>query len=636
MKKREPHLTNRHRQAVARNTWLPDGLAVRSLVLAAALGCAAGCSDGVRRFPLAPPRWEDFDRNHVPKAPREYYSGMIADAADKNVLRPLARLPYLPLPEKAKNVNALDEVPNSAWFQNRIGYHVMTEAEVAQGACGDAPPLDPQSSWEITGAKPNGAYPGFFIRAGGQHYLLKFDSAVQPGRATSADVIGSKIYHAVGYHTPCNEVVYFERDVLHIAEDATAEDRYGRKRPITEQDINQVLAKAYRTKSGLLRASASRFLPGRPIGPFKYQGRRGDDPNDHVLHQHRRELRANRLLSAWLHHHDAREQNTLDVWIENAGPDQRDYIRHYMIDWGDCLGSRWAFDPLSKRFGYAYLIDFDQALIDFLTLGAYPRPWHHLEVHPDVEIFGYFNVKDFRPKEWVTEYPNSAFSEMRYDDALWMARILAQFSVTQLRAVVREARLENPDAEKYLLATLLGRRRVIFQEYFTEYAPLAGFQLWSDPDPRAQRVQASSLVREDPAEQTHSQASPGETLCFRDLAIEHGIVDPALVLYKARFYGGRKLDEELGWVQLQPDPAHPAWTCVMLPLGDVRPSDLAPKGARDDHALRYSVLKIWIHQEPGVRPTSAVHVYFYDLGKERGYRLVGIERPQKPAIPSLY
>lgn len=572
------------------------------------------CASEVRRFPLSPPRWEDRDRNHVQERPSEYYSGMIADGLDKNLLRPIARLSYLPLGQRAENVNALDEVPNSSWFQNRIGHHDLTPEEIARAECGDTPPLDPNVEWTIVAAKPNGAYPGFFIEVGEHRYLLKFDSPRQPGRATAADVIGSKIYWAVGYHSPCNEIVYFDRDILEIDPGATAEDRYGRKNPITEDDIDAVLRKAYRTKDGILRASASRFLPGKPLGPFKYQGRRSDDPNDHIRHEHRRELRANRILSAWLHHHDAREQNTLDVWIESEDEQgSQDYIRHYMIDFGDCLGSRWFFDPLSRRFGYSYFVSPDQLAVDLLTLGAYPRPWHELEVHPEAEIFGYFNVKDFRPKSWVTEYPNAAFSEMRYDDALWMTRILSRFTREQLAEVVATAKLYNPQAEGYLLDTLLGRRDVIAREYLTEYAPLDRFRLM--------RRQEGSLA---------------QSLCFEDLAISGGVVAPERTLYKGRFYGGKRLDEELGWLQFQPDPAHPHRSCIQFPLGDTRPAELAPKGARDDHPLRYGVLKLWIHQEPGVKPTSEIRVFFYDLGPERGYRLVGIERPEKPELPELY
>ena len=535
----------------------------------------SGCSSDFRRFPNKAPRWEDADRNHVAHEPEEYFSGLIADAADKNFLKPLADLPYLPLGERAHNVNSLDEVPNSSWFQNRIGFYDISPERIARAACGDTPSLDPAQPLEVIAAKPNGAYPGFFIKVGEERYLLKFDSPVQPGRATSADVIGSKIYWAAGYHVPCNEIVYFRPQDLTIAEGATAEDEYGRKKPITDRDIHAVLEKAYRTRSGLLRASASRFLPGKPLGPFRYDSRRSDDPNDHVDHQHRRELRGNRVLASWLHHHDAREQNTLDVWLTNQGQNHdTNYIRHYMIDFGDCLGSRWTFDPVSARFGHSYLVDYDQFAVDLLTLGAYPRPWHHLTINPEAEIFGYFNVKDFHPAEWVTEYPNAAFEEMRYDDALWMTRIIARFTDAQMKAIVGTARLDNERAEQILLEILQGRRKKILKEYFTHYAPLDGFE----------------LIRQTPGDDAQS-------ICFDDLAIKNGVVDPKRVLYKARFYGGLKLDREIGWIQLQPSLDDPGRTCITRPLEGVYGKIDVPKDVPDDDPRRYGLMKIWIHQQ---------------------------------------
>jgi hypothetical protein len=72
---------------------------------------------------------------------------------------------------------------------------------------------------------------------------------------------------------------------------------------------------------------------------------------------------------------------------------------------------------------------------------------------------------------------------------------------------------------------------------------------------------------------------------------------------------------------------------VQLPIGDKRPSDLAPAGARDDHPLRYGVLKIHIYQKPTLPPTSSLSLHFYDLGPQRGYRLVGIDRQPRSVTP---
>lgn len=114
------------------------------------------------------------------------------------------------------------------------------------------------------------------------------------------------------------------------------------------------------------------------------------------------------------------------------------------------------------------------------------------------------------------------------------------------------------------------------------------------------------------------------------------MIDSKNVLYKARFYGGKNLDQEMGWIQITPKSAAPVSSCLVRPLGDRRPSDMVGKDAPDDHPLRYGVMKIWIHQQQTISPTSSVHLHFYDLGPERGYRIVGIERPNKPITPDLY
>ncbi|MCB9558311.1 MAG: hypothetical protein H6707_19500 [Deltaproteobacteria bacterium] len=572
------------------------------------IGAIGGCQHQLRRFPLAPALWNDPDRNNVAQSPSKYYSGLIADAMDKLVWRPLARLPYMPLARSAQNVNALDEVPNSSWFQNRIGHHALSDAQIALGACGNGARIDPrQGPWTVIAAKPDGANPGFFINTPTGRYLLKFDGKNQPLRASASDVIGSRIYWAVGYHTPCNEIVYFSPKILAISPKATTKNSYGEERPITPVDVEKVLAAAYRKKDGMLRALASRFLPGKPLGPFRYEARRADDPNDVIDHEHRRELRANRILSAWLNHHDAREQNSLDLWVTDRG---RNYVRHYMIDFGDCFGGRWEFDQLTRRTGHSYLFDIEDVPVDFLTLGMVPRPWYRAKINEENEIFGYFGIQDFVPSKWKTDYPNAAFIEMDHADALWMARILSRFSDTQIRRMVEQGKLHSKRAEDYLTRTLIGRRDLILKEYLTRYAPLDRFR----------------LVRRQAGQATQS-------LCFEDLAIRSGVVDARAVTYKIRSYGGERGEREIGWLQFQPDPEHPHRSCIQLPLGERRPADLAGPTAPDHAALRYGIVRIWITQKPSIPPTSSIGIHLYDLGVQRGFRLVGITRPPRP-VPS--
>ena len=583
----------------------------RVLAFAVLVWNGSGCVDSTKRFPLDEPRWVDHDLQSIGGDLAETYSGLNADAADKLVFRPLSRAFTFPLKRAAANVNSLDEVPNSSWFTNRLGIYPMTAEQVAEGPCAAGPLLDPsRGPWMVVSAKPDGANPGFIVESEGQRYLLKFDGLTQPQRASAADVIGSRIYWAAGFNTPCNQVVYFDREILSIADHATATNQYGEKHSLSKKDVAAVLAKAFRRKNQLLRAAASRFVPGRPLGPFSYEGTRGDDPNDLIPHEERRELRASRLLAAWINHYDSREQNSIDMLEE---VEERRHVRHYLIDFGDSLGERGGFDPFDRRLGHAYYFDAGDVLTDAVTLGATRRPWNRAEISRDAEIFGYFSARDFDPPNWKGGYPNPAFEQMTYADALWMARIVARFSDAHLEAIVAEAKLESPVHARYIVETLASRRDAILRAYFTRYAPLAHFRF-------VQRTFGSTQ----------------QSLCFEDLSIVHQLVDPELVVYKMRFYGGIDLVEELGWLQFRPDSEHAHRSCVVFPVGDTRPADLADDDAPPNDPLRYGLLKIFVHQRPSVRPTSSIWLHFYDLGEAGGYRLVGIERQPEPEPPAVY
>src|SRR5436190_17234197 len=112
----------------------------------------------------------------------------------------------------AQNVNTLGEVPDSEWYTNRHARRAMSIEELVRGA-GDTNPPDPDGVWRIISAKSEGVTPGFQIEdRHGNRYLLKFDPPDYPDLASGADVIGSKIYYALGYNTPENYAVYFRRD----------------------------------------------------------------------------------------------------------------------------------------------------------------------------------------------------------------------------------------------------------------------------------------------------------------------------------------------------------------------------------------------------------------------------------------
>ena len=58
---------------------------------------------------------------------------------------------YTPSGTRARNLNTIDEVPDSSWFTNRIGSRRITTGEIASGPVAGDPP-DP-SHWVLLGKK---------------------------------------------------------------------------------------------------------------------------------------------------------------------------------------------------------------------------------------------------------------------------------------------------------------------------------------------------------------------------------------------------------------------------------------------------------------------------------------------------
>jgi hypothetical protein len=575
---------------------------ILQLALFLATGPAACVVETPPRFPLREALWVDPDANPLARDPEPYFSGMDADFADQVALRPLSRALAVPLAHEARNVNSLDEVPNSTWFTNRIGWFAMTPAEVARGACRRTPSLDPaRGPWLVVAGKSDGGDTGFTIKApDGHRYLLKLDGRLQPPQKTTGDVVGSRIYYAAGYDTPCNEIVYFPESILQIPSGTKFKTSAGALVPFSVDTLGRLLGNAARRPDGWVRAMASRFIDGKSIGPFRYEGTRPDDPNDVIPHEDRRELRGARLFAAWLDHVDSREQNTLDTVIEEGG---RRFVRHHFIDWSDTLGYREPSDALTRRLniGAGGYLDLDQVFVDFVTLGLLPRPWHHVAPGAEAHAFGYFGSGPFDPRSWRPGYRNPAFIEMTDADALWAARVIARFSDADLAAIVAEARLEDDRAPPYLVRVLAARRDAILRDTFARGSPLAGF----------------AIVRRAPDE---------PALCFRDLAIAAHVADPVSTYYRVRLRAGERLERELGWIDLHPDLRAPEASCVPLVRGSVRAADVAGAGAPDDDPRRYLVAAIYSSEGPTMRATAGVVVHLVDLGAARGVHLVGIER----------
>ena len=557
---------------------------VHALLLGACWGCASPA-----RFPLREPLLRDPDQAPVVKEPEESYSPFAWDGANQTVFRPISRFFAVDPAGPAVNVNALDEVPDSSWFENRLGKTVLSPEEVARGSCPEQQldPSAPDGTWLIDKGKDNGANPGFRItvpKLG--RFMLKSDPVDEPERATGATSIASRVYHAIGYFAPCDSVVYFRPELLKLKAGLTVTNNEGVTRPFDEARLKDLLARASH-RDGLVRMVASQWLPGKPIGPYKYDGLRKDDPNDIIPHEDRRELRGARLVAAWLAHFDSREQNTMDVFLP-ADPNQKKgpgYVRHYIIDLGDSFGSVWSDDGISRRLNHAYVLDVPYLAEDFVTLGTIERPWERARKG---KLFGYFSARDFDPEFWRGEYPNPAFGRMTEGDGAWMARILARFDEGLVRSAVAIGKYE-PDNERYLAETLIARRMAILRRYLSRLSPIG-------------EVQGNA-----------------RGLCGTDLARLSGVVPNETTSFRVRVYRGA--EREPGRAERLVSEAAPR-VCVELPHATLS-SSVAP-----DDARRYVIVDL----ENGYAP-GPLRAHLYDLGPRDGYRLVGIERPADATRP---
>jgi hypothetical protein len=161
-----------------------------------------------------------------------------------------------------------------------------------------------------------------------------------------------------------------------------------------------------------------------------------------------------------------------------------------------------------------------------------------------------------------------------------MARILARWSPEMVRALAAMGRFADPSTTDYVAGVLEGRLEKILERYLTRLSPIADVHV-----------------------------AGGDRLCGVDLAEKRALRDPSRFTYAARRKGG-------GWLPV--DRPEPGAVCVQLPHA-------APDGgAPDDAPERY--VRVAITDGVARGPLVA---HLYDLGPARGFRLAGLERPER-------
>lgn len=378
--------------------------------------------------------------------------------------------PHSPVPAGA--INTLGEVPDSLWYTNRHGRTRMSIAELLRGPGNSNAPSE-DGRWRVSGAKTEGVTAGFNIKdSKGRKYQLKFDTRRNWELSTGADVMGSKFFYALGYFTPENYIVYLNPEQLEVEPGTRWVDYRGVERDMKQSDIAKILEGVPRDKNGRLRAVASLYLEGNPLGPFRYHGLRTDDPNDVVPHENRRDLRGLRVFSAWLNHTDTKSLNSLDTLVKQDG---RSLIRHHLLDFSAAFGTD-AFEPKSPRAGNVHMVDWPDMTKSFFTLGLYVPRWARAD-YDLVEGAGRIEAEVFNPATWKSHYYNPAFANCLPDDAYWAAKQILAFTEPEIRALVGTAQYSDSEAVERLVRVLRERQRKIGAWAFNEVLPLDNFRV---------------------------------------------------------------------------------------------------------------------------------------------------------------
>ena len=372
---------------------------------------------------------------------------------------------YKPSGLRAKNINTIDEVPDSSWFTNRIGTRPISNEELIRGANVGTPP-DP-SKWVLIREKSSGAHPGFTAVDGkGETWFLQFDPPYFAEGATAAVEIATKIFWALGYNQVESFLTTYDPKNASIDPKATIRRPSGKRTRFQQDDVDAILERVARNKDGTYRVVAGRLLSGKILGGYHYSGTRPDDPNDIVPHEHRRELRALRVFGAWTNLTDLKNANTLDTLATENG---KTIVKHYLQDVGSTFGM--CNDYYEWDLSYEYFLEGGPSWKRLFTLGFGLSPWQTVN-YREFPAVGKFEGKVFDPREWRPQTPTTAYMEMRDDDAFWAAQRVAAFTDDMIRTIVHTGDISNPEAEKYLADVLIERREKIKSIYLTQVNPI--------------------------------------------------------------------------------------------------------------------------------------------------------------------
>lgn len=443
-----------------------------------ALASAGGCAYRPARFADRPPVHDVADDAPI-AVPRRRVVHEPIWLADVYVRRPLMDALDAAVTPEAGDINALDEVPRSSWFD-------PDEATVTAQTY----PGPPRPPLAVLGEAVDAGQGGFrVVDARGHRYEIRVDPADRPGLRTGAAVIASRLVRALGYRTPDVEIASLGIDDFLVDERARLSDG-------SLLDVEAILRTGPPPIEGRYRTSVTRWPLGIDLGPAPIGGSRDDDPNDRVPHRDRRTLRALRVIGAWLKLRAIGPRSIADAYL---GPPGQGHVRHFLVGLDDALG---AGDVV--REGDPEPDTQASPLVSFLSLG-FARSSRPPPTQTKMLAVGELSF-DPEPERFAPPDPFEPMERLLPGDAYWAAKRISALSHEQILSAVRAAELDE-EASAYLVEALERRRRTLVAHVYAKVSPLTAFRL------------------------------EGEALTFEDRAIAEGFADPSTSTYEASFLG---------------------------------------------------------------------------------------------------
>jgi len=331
----------------------------------------------------------------------------IRDAFDPNVWAALGD----PAQPRPWNLTADGDVPSGSFFNNAPPADTATPP--ADGAF-IAPPTPP---WTIETRKKSqhaGTLDKFIARdAAGRRFMLRLSPAEHP-HALAAAVVAARLIHRLGYHVPGSFLV-----TISGTGDASLDGR---------------------------TAEATEFFTDGVLGNFRISTLR-----------YRREMRAYRIVAAWLNDVDRCDGNTLVV--------RRDGVcTYYFIDFDSVLGL-WQGRPGAAWRGRRHAWDPLYVLLHPIPPWGIPSP--RPAISPNVSPT--FTAECFDPMTFCPSQPNAAFRFMTRDDAVWIARRIQRISPAEIRSIARAVYPSAAEADA-VAEVLIARRQIILDRFLTTAA----------------------------------------------------------------------------------------------------------------------------------------------------------------------